>query len=101
MLREHARWCETDGTEGKPSIFDRADLRNLKSIRGYNLTALSAKAAVFYGLDMEGRAAAGRAPRRALTCATAICAGPTCAARGWRAPSCPAPTCATHTWAPC
>lgn len=54
MLREHARWCETGGAEGKPSAFDRADLRDLKSIRGYDLTALSAKAAVFYGLDMEG-----------------------------------------------
>ena len=29
------------------------DLRTLESIRGYNLTALSAKGAVFYGLDME------------------------------------------------
>ncbi len=54
MLRDHARWCETGGAEGKPSVFDRADLRNLKSIRGYNLTALSARSAVFYALDMEG-----------------------------------------------
>ena len=35
-------------------MFDNADLRALKSIRGFNLTALSAKGAVFYGLDMEG-----------------------------------------------
>jgi hypothetical protein len=34
-------------------VFDKADLRNLKSVRGFNLTALSAKGAVFYGLDME------------------------------------------------
>lgn len=54
MLRDHAKWCETAGAEGKPSAFDEADLRTLKSIRGYNLTALSAKQAVFYGLDMEG-----------------------------------------------
>ncbi|MGO4612388.1 pentapeptide repeat-containing protein, partial [Variovorax sp. 2RAF20] len=54
MISDHARWCETGGAEGKPSVFDRADLRNLKSIRGFNLTALSAKSAVFYGLDMEG-----------------------------------------------
>src|SRR6185437_1389299 len=52
--REHARWCETDGAEGSPSAFDKADLRTLESVRGYNLTALSAKGAVFYGLDMEG-----------------------------------------------
>lgn len=54
MLADHARWCETGGAEGKPSVFDEADLRGLSSIRGYNLTALSAKRAVFYGLDMEG-----------------------------------------------
>lgn len=54
MIRDHARWCETGGDEGKPSVFDNADLRNLESVRGYNLTALSAKGAVFYGLDMEG-----------------------------------------------
>jgi len=54
MIADHARWIETGGAEGKPSVFDKADLRNLRSIRGYNLTALSAKAAVFYGLDMEG-----------------------------------------------
>ena len=54
MLRDHALWCETGGAEGSPSCFDGVDLRALKSIRGLNLTALSAKAAVFYGLDMEG-----------------------------------------------
>jgi uncharacterized protein YjbI with pentapeptide repeats len=54
MVADHARWCETQGADGKPSIFDKADLRNLKSLRGFNLTAMSAKGAVFYGLDMEG-----------------------------------------------
>ncbi|KAK0341966.1 hypothetical protein LTR94_024210, partial [Friedmanniomyces endolithicus] len=54
MLREHARWCETGGVEGQPSVFDGVDLRPLKSITGLNLTALSARGAVFYGLDMEG-----------------------------------------------
>jgi len=54
MIHDHARWCETGGEQGKPSVFDNADLRNLESVCGYNLTALSAKGAVFYGLDMEG-----------------------------------------------
>ena len=54
MLRAHALWCETAGEDGSPSSFDGADLRALKSIRGLNLTALSAREAVFYGLDMEG-----------------------------------------------
>jgi uncharacterized protein YjbI with pentapeptide repeats len=53
MLSDHAQWCETGGQQGQPSVFDRVDLRPLQSIRGYNLTALSAKGAVFYGLDME------------------------------------------------
>jgi uncharacterized protein YjbI with pentapeptide repeats len=54
MIRAHALWCETGGQEGRPSTFDGADLRALKSVKGFNLTALSAKGAVFYGLDMEG-----------------------------------------------
>ena len=54
MVSAHALWCETAGQDGAPSVFDGADLRALKSIKGYNLTALSAKGAVFYGLDMEG-----------------------------------------------
>lgn len=54
MLKAHAQWCETGGREGQPSVFDNVDLRALKSIVGYNLTALSAKGAVFYGLDMSG-----------------------------------------------
>ncbi len=54
MLKAHALWCETGGVSGTPSVFDGADLRGLKSIRGYDLTALSAKGAVFYGVDMEG-----------------------------------------------
>jgi uncharacterized protein YjbI with pentapeptide repeats len=54
MIKDHALWCETGGGEGAPSVFDNADLRNLKSIKAFNLTALSAKGAVFYGLDMEG-----------------------------------------------
>ncbi len=54
MLHEHAKWVDSVGKEGKPSIFNNADLRALGSIRNLNLTALSAKEAVFYGLDMRG-----------------------------------------------
>ena len=54
MLKAHALWCETGGAEGSPSVFDDADLRALKSVRGLNLTALSAQRAIFYGVDLEG-----------------------------------------------
>lgn len=53
MIRDHAAWVDSVGQAGKPSIFDKADLRGLKSIKGLNLAALSAKNAVFYGLDMR------------------------------------------------
>src|SRR5262249_29374847 len=39
MIQDHARWCETGGAQGTPSVFDGADLRALETIRGYNLTA--------------------------------------------------------------
>jgi len=54
MLHEHAIWCESGGTQGQPSVFDGVDLRALRSITGLNLTALSARKATFYGLDMDG-----------------------------------------------
>jgi uncharacterized protein YjbI with pentapeptide repeats len=54
QVREHARWCSTGGAAGTPSVFDGVDLRGLKNLRGFNLTAVSARRAVFYGLDMEG-----------------------------------------------
>ncbi len=54
MLQDHALWVDTLGKSGKPSIFDKADLRALGTIKGLNLAALSAKGAVFYGLDMRG-----------------------------------------------
>jgi uncharacterized protein YjbI with pentapeptide repeats len=54
MLHEHAVWCESGGAEGRPSVFDNVDLRGLKTITGLNLTALSARGAVFYGLNMDG-----------------------------------------------
>jgi len=54
MVQEHARWCASGGAEGHPSNFEGADLRSLSTVRGFNLTALPAKGAVFYGLDMEG-----------------------------------------------
>ena len=80
MLRAHALWCESGGRSGKPSSFDATDLRSLKSIRGLNLTALSAKGAVFYGLG-HVLASSCRAPTsRARICAPAIFAAPTCAA---------------------
>jgi uncharacterized protein YjbI with pentapeptide repeats len=54
MIEEHARWCASGGAEGHPSSFENADLRSLPTVRGFNLTALPARGAVFYGLDMEG-----------------------------------------------
>jgi uncharacterized protein YjbI with pentapeptide repeats len=53
-LDRHARWCETGGAEGEPSTFNDKDLRGLKSLAGRNLTALQARNAILYGLDMEG-----------------------------------------------
>ena len=53
-LDRHARWCETNGKSGEPSTFNDKDLRGLESLARRNLTALQARNAIFYGLDMEG-----------------------------------------------
>ena len=54
QIASHMRWCETDGKEGKPSIFDGADLRGLTTLAGKTLTAFHARGATMYGLDLEG-----------------------------------------------
>jgi bisphosphoglycerate-dependent phosphoglycerate mutase family 1 len=53
-LQAHAVWCETGGKEGQPSTFNGADLRGLKSLARRNLTALQARGATLYGMDLEG-----------------------------------------------
>jgi len=63
QVREHERWCATGGKSGVPTVFDGLDLRGLRSLRGYNLTAVSARRAIFYGLDMEGVQLQGARPR--------------------------------------
>ena len=62
MLRAHALWCETSGAQGTPSSFNGADLRGLKSIRGLNLTALSAQRRHPLRPRHGGRPIAGRVP---------------------------------------
>ncbi len=76
MLREHARWCETGGAEGSPSMFDGVDLRPLKSIVGLNLTALSARQAVFLAWTWKGYSCRARGLKE-RTCALAGCGAPT------------------------
>lgn len=54
QIAEHMKWCETDGREGQPSLFDGTDLRGLTSLAGKTLTAFHARGATLYGLDLEG-----------------------------------------------
>uniref|UniRef100_UPI0030D74A7E pentapeptide repeat-containing protein n=1 Tax=uncultured Maricaulis sp. TaxID=174710 RepID=UPI0030D74A7E len=54
QIAEHVRWCDTNGAEGKPSLFDGTDLRGLTSLAGKTLTAFHARGATLYGLDLEG-----------------------------------------------
>ena len=54
QIAAHVRWCETEGREGKPSLFDGTDLRGLNSLAGKTLTAFHARGATLYGLDLEG-----------------------------------------------
>jgi uncharacterized protein YjbI with pentapeptide repeats len=54
MLREHARWVSSVAEVGAPAVLDGLDLRSLTTLRGFNLSAISARRAIFFGLDMEG-----------------------------------------------
>ncbi|MCR9267860.1 MAG: pentapeptide repeat-containing protein, partial [Alphaproteobacteria bacterium] len=54
QIAEHVKWCDTNGAEGKPSLFDGTDLRGLNSLAGKTLTAFHARGATLYGLDLEG-----------------------------------------------
>ncbi len=52
-MRIHEAWVTSGGQDGKPAAFDGADVRVLATLAGYDLSAVSAKGAVFYGLDMR------------------------------------------------
>ena len=54
MMRSHSQWCETGGRSGRPAVLNHANLNGLGSISDQNLTAVSARGAVFSGLDMRG-----------------------------------------------
>ena len=54
LLQDHATWCRSNGREGSTYAFDGADLRGLTQLAGLTLTALSARNAIFYALDLEG-----------------------------------------------
>ncbi|HCY54974.1 MAG TPA: hypothetical protein DF715_05420, partial [Oceanicaulis sp.] len=64
-LEAHALWCETGGKQGAPSTFDGADMRGLKTLSGRNLTALQARGATLYGLDLGGAQLQGARLERA------------------------------------
>ena len=101
MIQDHARWCETGGLHGAPSVFDGADF--LRAWRPYAATtsppspprARSSTAWIW-------RACSFRAPiSKARTCVTATCGAPTFAAPSSPTPSSPVPTCARPRWGPC
>ena len=54
LLKNYSLWCDTAGREGALTLFDEADLRSVVSLRGMLLSALSAKNAILFGLDLEG-----------------------------------------------
>jgi uncharacterized protein YjbI with pentapeptide repeats len=65
QIAEHVKWCESNGKEGKPSLFDGTDLRGLTSLAGKTLTAFHARGATLYGLDLEGAQLQGARLERA------------------------------------
>lgn len=60
VLQEHQRWIESDARAGHSAVLDDEDLRPLgQSLRGYKLTAVSARrciavAANFTGMELQG-----------------------------------------------
>ena len=65
LIADHIRWCDSDGAEGRPSVFDGADMRGLKSLAGKRLTAFQARGATMYGVDLEGAELQGARLERA------------------------------------
>ncbi|MES2034404.1 MAG: pentapeptide repeat-containing protein [Pseudomonadota bacterium] len=55
LAQANQAWCETGGQSGAPARFDGADLRPLGDhLKGFRLTAMSAKGACLVGLDLAG-----------------------------------------------
>jgi uncharacterized protein YjbI with pentapeptide repeats len=54
MMEDHLLWRESMGDRGKPGIFDGLDLRGARNLTGRPLTALRARSAILFGLDLTG-----------------------------------------------
>lgn len=54
MLESHLLWRQTMGEKGQPGIFDELDLRGASALAGRKLTALRARRATLFGLDLSG-----------------------------------------------
>jgi uncharacterized protein YjbI with pentapeptide repeats len=53
LVNDHDAWVHTDGATGRPGAFNGMDLRVMTTLKAYDLSAISAKGAAFYGLDMQ------------------------------------------------
>jgi len=58
-LSLHALWVRTQGLEGSVAMFDNFDLREAGALNDMDLTALQAKNAVLFGMNLKG----ARTPR--------------------------------------
>src|SRR5690606_14987542 len=54
LIGEHQRWCDSGGMDGAFFKGDEADFRSAGSLRGVRLTGLSARRAIFFGMDLSG-----------------------------------------------
>jgi uncharacterized protein YjbI with pentapeptide repeats len=53
-LTQHALWVRTQGSEGNAAVFDHHDLRDAGALNDMDLTALQAKNAVLFGMNLQG-----------------------------------------------
>ncbi len=53
LLREHERFCESEGVEGAVMKVSRVDFRSLRQLRGRRMTGLVAPRSVFFGMNRQ------------------------------------------------
>src|SRR5439155_22824644 len=54
VLAEHEAYCDSSGERGGVTDLSKADFRPMRSLKDRRFTALVARQAIFFGVDLQG-----------------------------------------------
>ena len=100
VLADHEAYCDSAGQRGGVTDLSNVDFRPMRTLKERRFTAIVARNAIFFGLDLQNVQLQGADLSEHSTSAAAICVMLICAGQSWRALPLRAQTCAAPSLAP-